>query len=121
MSKCKKSIFSFAFVNITSFESESVNHIGGDDAHRDADVEGDGAEEVDVRVDVLVEVVRTDGSDRGIADPEGIVGEVEQGDREENHPTDSVNFIPDQENLEDKLGADDIEAFERKSKNLNFG
>ena len=80
MSKCKKSIFSFAFVNITSFESESVNHIRGDDAHRDADVEGDGAEEVNVRVDVLVEVVRADGSDGGIADPEGIVGEVEEGD-----------------------------------------
>ena len=77
MSKC---IFSFAFVNVTSFESESVNHIGRDDAHRDADVEGDGAEEVDVRVDVLVEVVRADGSDGGIADPEGIVGEVEEGD-----------------------------------------
>ena len=78
--KLLKSEFSFAFVNKTSFESESVNHIGGDDAHWDADVEGDGAEEVDVRVDVLVEVVRTDGSDRGVADPEGIVGEVEESD-----------------------------------------
>ena len=64
---------SFEFVNPTSFESERINHIGGDDAHRDADVEGDGAEQVNVRVDVLVEVVGADGGDGGVADPEGVV------------------------------------------------
>ena len=75
-----KTVFSSESVNPTSFESERINHIGGDDAHRDADVEGDGAEQVDVRVDVLVEVVGADGGDGGVADPEGVVGEVEEGD-----------------------------------------
>ena len=79
----------------TSFKSKCVNDIGGDDAHRDADIEGDGAEEVDVGVDVLVEVVSADRGDGGIADPEGVVGEVEQGDREEDHPADTVDFIPE--------------------------
>ena len=90
----------FWFVDTTSFESESVNHVGGYDAHRDADVEGDGAEQVDVRVDVLVEVVSADWGNRGVADPEGVVREVEESDREENHPTDSIKFIPGQENAE---------------------
>ena len=82
-------------VKATSFESERIHDIGRYDAHRDADIEGDGAEEVDVGVDVLVEVVSADRGDRGVADPEGVVGEVEQGDREEDHPADTVDFIPE--------------------------
>ena len=89
-------------VKATSFESERIHDIGGDDAHRDADIEGDGAEEVDVGVDVLVEVISADWRNWGVADPEGVVGEVEQGDREEDHPADTVDFIPEMRVLSSK-------------------
>ena len=71
-----------------------INHIHGNNAHRDANIEADRTEKSDSCFDVLVKVVRCDGSHRGIADPQSAGREVEDGDREKNHPTDLENLIP---------------------------
>ena len=78
---------------LTCPEAQGVHDIGGDEAHGDAHIEGNGAEKVNVCVDVLLEVVGADVGHGGVADPEGVVGEVEHGDGEQDQPAAPVLLV----------------------------
>ena len=56
--------------SLTGSKSMCINHISRNKAHRDANIEGDGTEQGDTCFDLLVKVVRSDWSNRGIADPQ---------------------------------------------------
>ena len=59
----------------TCSESKGVHYISRHQTHGDAHIEGYCAQKIHF-IDVLLEIVGCDISDGGVADPEGVVGEV---------------------------------------------